>query len=60
MNSFLQNSGQVIFYQFLVIAITMLAIWKGQGHRESKCHLDDFLIRASFHDPWSIAVDGYV
>ena len=28
-NSFLQNSGQVIFYQFLVIAITMLAIWKG-------------------------------
>ncbi|MGY8669633.1 MAG: sodium-dependent transporter [Candidatus Poseidoniales archaeon] len=28
-NSFLQNSGEVIFYQFLIIAITLLAIWKG-------------------------------
>ena len=28
-NSFLQNSGEVIFYQFLIISITLLAIWKG-------------------------------
>lgn len=28
-NEFLQSSGQVIFYQFLVIAITLFAIWKG-------------------------------
>ncbi len=28
-NSFLQNSGEVIFYQFLIIIITLLAIWKG-------------------------------
>tara|TARA_B110001452_G_scaffold12188_1_gene10049 strand:- start:2479 stop:4161 length:1683 start_codon:yes stop_codon:yes gene_type:complete len=28
-NEFLQSSGNVIFYQFIVIAITLLAIWKG-------------------------------
>ena len=28
-NEFLQSSGNVIFFQFLVIAITLLAIWKG-------------------------------
>jgi neurotransmitter:Na+ symporter, NSS family len=28
-NGFLQSGTQVIFFQFLVIAITMLAIWKG-------------------------------
>ena len=28
-NEFLQSSGSVIFFQFLVIAITLLAIWKG-------------------------------
>jgi NSS family neurotransmitter:Na+ symporter len=28
-NEFLQSSGQVIFYQFLVVAITLFAIWKG-------------------------------
>ena len=28
-NSFLQSPLQVIFFQFLVIAITLLAIWKG-------------------------------
>lgn len=28
-NEFLQSSSNVIFYQFLVIAITLLAIWKG-------------------------------
>jgi NSS family neurotransmitter:Na+ symporter len=28
-NLFLQNSGEVIFYQFIIIAITLLAIWKG-------------------------------
>jgi NSS family neurotransmitter:Na+ symporter len=28
-NEFLQSPGSVIFFQFLVIAITLLAIWKG-------------------------------
>ena len=28
-NEFLQSSGNVIFFQFLVIGITLLAIWKG-------------------------------
>ena len=28
-NAFLQNPGQVIFFQFLVIALTLAAIWKG-------------------------------
>ena len=28
-NEFLQSSGNVVFFQFLVIAITLLAIWKG-------------------------------
>jgi NSS family neurotransmitter:Na+ symporter len=28
-NEFLQSGGNVIFFQFLVIAITLLAIWKG-------------------------------
>ena len=28
-NEFLQSSSSVIFFQFLVIAITLLAIWKG-------------------------------
>lgn len=28
-NEFLQSSSDVIFYQFIVIAITVLAIWKG-------------------------------
>ena len=28
-NEFLQSSGNVIFFQFLVIAITLIAIWKG-------------------------------
>ena len=28
-NEFLQSSSNVIFYQFIVIAITLLAIWKG-------------------------------
>ena len=28
-NEFLQSPGNVIFFQFLVIAITLLAIWKG-------------------------------
>ena len=28
-NEFLQSPGNVVFFQFLVIAITLLAIWKG-------------------------------
>ena len=28
-NEFLQSPGSVVFFQFLVIAITLLAIWKG-------------------------------
>ncbi|MCP2504099.1 MAG: sodium-dependent transporter [Candidatus Poseidoniaceae archaeon] len=28
-NAFLQNPGQVIFFQFLVIVLTLAAIWKG-------------------------------
>ena len=28
-NSFLQNSGEVVFYQLIIIVITLLAIWKG-------------------------------
>ena len=28
-NSFLQNPGEVIFFQAIAVAITMLAIWKG-------------------------------
>ena len=28
-NEFLQSSGNVVFFQFLVIGITLLAIWKG-------------------------------
>ena len=28
-NSFLQNPGQVIFFQFIVICLTLAAIWKG-------------------------------
>ena len=28
-NAFLQSPGQVIFFQFLVIALTLAAIWKG-------------------------------
>ena len=28
-NEFLQSAGSVVFFQFLVIAITLLAIWKG-------------------------------
>ena len=28
-NAFLQNPGQVIFFQFLVVALTLAAIWKG-------------------------------
>jgi len=62
-NEFLQSSSDVIFYQFLVIAITVLAIWKGAKAIEKTnvilmCSLFVLLFMSLFLSVWMDLEDG--
>ncbi len=62
-NEFLQSSSNVIFYQFLVIAITVLAIWKGAKAIEKTnvilmCSLFVLLFMSLFLSVWMDLEDG--